>query len=93
MKGRREPIRTCVACRQEAGKRSLTRLVRTPEGSVGVDASGRAPGRGAYMHADPTCIEQARRRRALQRSLRAEVPEAVWEELGALAAAAGNGAE
>lgn len=90
MSGRREPIRTCVACRQEAGKRTLTRLVRTPDGEVIVDTAARAPGRGAYLHADPSCVERARRRRALQRSLRAEVPEAAWEELEALAAAAGE---
>jgi hypothetical protein len=90
---RREPIRTCVACRQEAGKRSLTRLVRTAEGKVSLDARGRAPGRGAYLHADPTCVEQARRRRALQRSLRAEVPERVWQELDALSRAAADGGD
>ena len=45
-----EPVRTCVACRQEAGKGALIRLVRGPDGSAATDPSGRAPGRGAYLH-------------------------------------------
>ncbi|HVH63015.1 MAG TPA: YlxR family protein, partial [Candidatus Dormibacteraeota bacterium] len=46
-----KPVRTCVACRQEAGKGQLVRFVRSPQGAVALDASGRAPGRGAYLHA------------------------------------------
>jgi predicted RNA-binding protein YlxR (DUF448 family) len=74
-------IRTCVACRQEAGKRTLIRIVRGPEGGVQVDLSGRAPGRGAYLHRDPGCIENARRKRALERSLHAIVGAEVWPQL------------
>jgi len=78
---RREPVRTCVGCREEAGKRALIRLVRGPDGVVRRDPLGRARGRGAYLHDDPACFEQARRRRALQRALGSEVPDALWEEL------------
>jgi predicted RNA-binding protein YlxR (DUF448 family) len=80
---RREPVRTCVGCREEAGKRALVRLVRGPDGVVRRDSTGRAPGRGAYLHDDPDCYELARRRRALQRALKAEVPDALWEQLTA----------
>ena len=78
---RREPVRTCVGCRDEAGKRGLIRLVRGPDGAVRADPTGRAHGRGAYLHADPACFDAARRRRALERALRAEVPAAFWEDL------------
>jgi predicted RNA-binding protein YlxR (DUF448 family) len=81
---RHEPVRTCVGCRDEAGKRALIRLVRDADGIVRRDPTGRAHGRGAYLHDDPACLEQARRRRALQRALKAEVPEALWEELTAV---------
>lgn len=80
---RREPVRTCVGCRDEAGRRGLIRLVRGPDGAVLADPTGRAHGRGAYLHADAACFEVARRRHALQRALRAEVPDALWEELAA----------
>jgi predicted RNA-binding protein YlxR (DUF448 family) len=78
-----EPVRTCVGCRQEAGKRALVRLVRAPDGAVRLDLTGRADGRGAYLHREPGCIDLARRRRALERSLKAPVPEEVWMDLTA----------
>jgi uncharacterized protein len=74
-------VRTCVACRQEAGKRELIRVVRNPEGVVALDPTGRAPGRGAYLHASPECVEMARKRRALDRALGAIVQPEVWSEL------------
>lgn len=81
-KRRHQPVRTCVACRQEAGKAALVRIVRRPDGSTAVDLSGHAAGRGAYLHRDPACIEIARKRRNVERSLGAPVPQELWAELG-----------
>jgi uncharacterized protein len=82
MKHRRHrPVRTCVACRQEAGKAELVRLVRRPEGSIELDPTGRMPGRGAYLHAAAECVEAARKRRALERALGAPVPPEVWAQV------------
>jgi predicted RNA-binding protein YlxR (DUF448 family) len=66
-----EPVRTCVACRLEAEKQGLVRFVRTAAGEIVEDATGRAPGRGAYLHDDPACRELAAKRRSLERALRA----------------------
>jgi hypothetical protein len=74
-------VRTCVACRQEGGKRELIRVVRHPDGVAAVDPTGRAPGRGAYLHRSPECVEMARKRRALDRALGAIVQPEVWAEL------------
>jgi predicted RNA-binding protein YlxR (DUF448 family) len=74
-------IRTCVACRQEAGKRTLVRVVRDASGIATVDATGRAPGRGAYLHRDPVCVEIARKKRALDRALKANVSAEFWADL------------
>jgi len=52
-----KPQRMCVACRKSQDKKSLIRLVRTPEGVV-VDQTGKMTGRGAYLHADPYCWER-----------------------------------
>jgi predicted RNA-binding protein YlxR (DUF448 family) len=49
-----------------------------------LDASGKAPGRGAYLHAQQGCVELARKRRALERALRATVEEELWAALGRL---------
>jgi predicted RNA-binding protein YlxR (DUF448 family) len=84
-KQRQDPSRTCVACRETGGKRGLLRVARTPEGSVVYDRGGRAPGRGAYLHPDAACIQLARRRRALERALKAQVPETLWTDLAAAA--------
>jgi hypothetical protein len=77
------PVRTCVACRQEAGKGELVRIVRRPEGTVELDRTGKTAGRGAYLHAAPECVAGARKRRALDRALSSAVPPEVWAAIGA----------
>jgi predicted RNA-binding protein YlxR (DUF448 family) len=72
----REPARTCVACRREAGKRTLVRFTRNSEGVVVEDATGRAPGRGAYLHDDPDCRALALKKRSLERALRTRPADA-----------------
>ena len=53
------PQRTCIGCRDEAGKRSLVRIVRTVDHHVVIDLTGRLAGRGAYIHSLPACWEKA----------------------------------
>ena len=77
-KPQHRPVRTCVACRQEAGKPELIRVVRRPDGIVVLDATGRAAGRGAYDHSSAECIELARKKRSLERALGANVQPEVW---------------
>ena len=59
------------------------RIVRTPEGSVEVDPTGKKNGRGAYLHADPSCWDLAFKRKALQHALKTEITEASRETLSA----------
>jgi uncharacterized protein len=66
-------IRTCVGCGTRAAKSDLLRVVAVG-GDIVADPAGRQPGRGAYMHPSPDCLERARRRRAIPRALRATVP-------------------
>ena len=74
-----KPQRMCVACRQSQDKKTLVRLVRTPEG-VFVDETGKLPGRGAYLHADPSCWEIGVKR-YLQQALRTTFTEADLKRL------------
>ena len=69
---RHTPLRTCVGCRAERPKRELVRVVLPVEGPARLDPGGRAAGRGAYLcrQTGTTCLEAARRRRALPRALR-----------------------
>ena len=82
---RRVPERTCVACRARGQKRGLVRLVRTPEGQVEVDSTGRRPGRGAYLCANRACWMAALKRKALNRALRTVLTSTEVEQLGAYA--------
>lgn len=65
----REPIRTCVGCRERAPKSALVRVAVSTEGP-GIDRAGTAPGRGAYVHRDPACLAAAGRSGVLGRALR-----------------------
>ena len=69
---RHVPQRTCIACRRTDAKRGLLRLVRSAEGRVELDPTGKRNGRGAYLCHDPNCWEQALRRKGLERALRLE---------------------
>ncbi|HEY3318673.1 MAG TPA: YlxR family protein [Coriobacteriia bacterium] len=75
MKARKKPVRTCLGCGQEADKRDLTRVVRSPEGDVAVDPSGKANGRGAYVHPRLECFEAAARKRRFDGALRVTLKE------------------
>lgn len=70
---RHVPERTCVACNQKDAKRQLIRLVRTPQGPVEVDTSGKRAGRGAYLHHDAKCWKLALSKGQLERSLKTKL--------------------
>lgn len=76
MAGKHTPERTCVACRQAMPKRDLVRIVRQPDGSVVVDPTGKAAGRGAYIGPSRECLRLAFERRALERSLQVTLTDA-----------------
>jgi predicted RNA-binding protein YlxR (DUF448 family) len=75
MKARKAPIRTCIACGASSDKRGFVRVVRTPEGDVVVDPSGKSNGRGAYVCADLECFEAAVRKRRFSSALRVNMNE------------------
>lgn len=67
------PMRTCAACREVRPKRSLTRIVRAPDGTVAIDPTGKMAGRGTYICDDPACREPRRLAEAVKRALGAAV--------------------
>ena len=75
------PQRQCMGCRERKEKRQMIRVVRTPEGAVNLDFSGKMNGRGAYICPDPDCLKKALRSKALDRSLEVTIPEEVIERL------------
>jgi uncharacterized protein len=76
------PTRSCAVCRTNRAKREMTRLVRTADGSVVRDDTGRQPGRGTYLCHDPACRDQTTAAAAIKRALGAEpVPSALEFEV------------
>lgn len=73
LKPRHIPQRTCIVTRQTGDKRGLIRIVRTPEGRVAVDPTGKKNGRGAYLTADRAIWERALNSNVLARALKAEI--------------------
>lgn len=78
------PQRTCIACREQEGKRALVRVVRGA-GGVEVDPTGKLSGRGAYLHPLRGCWESALATRSLQRALRTALTAEEIERLSAFA--------
>ncbi len=74
-KARHVPERRCVACGQRAPKRHLTRIVRTPKGTVSPDDSGKSSGRGAYLCNNTQCWENGIRKGSLERSLQVGIDQ------------------
>jgi predicted RNA-binding protein YlxR (DUF448 family) len=81
LRPRRVPQRTCVACRGIEAKRGLVRVVRTPAGRVELDETGKLNGRGAYVHEQRSCWDDALKKDRLGRALKVSVPA---EDLAAL---------
>ena len=62
-------------------KKSLIRVIRSPEGEICLDKTGRSNGRGAYLCLSVDCFRKARQKKALERSLKTEIPEEIYDRL------------
>jgi len=81
VKKKKIPMRRCIACREMKGKRELIRVVKSPEGDIFLDKTGRMNGRGAYLCNDTVCFAKARKTRALNREFKMEIPDDIYEKL------------
>lgn len=81
MKQKKIPMRSCIVTKEKLPKKELIRIVRTPEGNVIIDESGKANGRGAYLKKDLEVITKARKSKILNRVLEVEMPDALFDEL------------
>ena len=80
------PVRTCISCRESGSKRGLTRIVRSPEGTVQIDPTGRLNGRGAYLCEKPQCWERATSSPILNRALNTQLTPETLQTLMEFAA-------
>lgn len=75
------PLRSCVISREKLPKSELIRIVRTPEGSVIIDPTGKANGKGAYLKKDVEIFEKARKSKVINKLLEVNIPDTIYDEL------------
>ncbi|MCQ2008988.1 MAG: YlxR family protein [Sporolactobacillus sp.] len=80
-KQRKIPLRKCIACQESTEKKGLFRIVRSPEGEVSLDLTGKKNGRGAYLSKKTECVQKAKNKNLLSRQLGVPVPEHVFDEM------------
>ena len=83
MKAKKVPVRMCAGCGGRFDKRDLVRVVRTPQGDVQLDLTGKMAGRGAYVCHDVECLKKARKSRALERAFSTAIPPEVYDAMEA----------
>lgn len=81
VKLRKVPQRMCVGCREMKEKKQLIRIVRTPEGEVAVDVTGKKSGRGAYICPDIDCLEKAIKNKGIQKALQTEISSEILNDI------------
>ena len=77
----RVPLRTCIGCQCKKPKKELIRIIRTPEGKIEIDKTGKKSGRGAYLCGNVECLDTALRKNHLNRSLKQDITLQVLDEL------------
>ncbi len=75
------PERQCLGCGEHKPKGELCRIVRTPDGTVTIDKTGKKSGRGAYICPDAACLVRVRKNRRAESNLGCDIPAEVWETL------------
>ncbi len=79
--GKKVPLRQCVGCLEIKGKKEMMRVLRTAEGDIVLDMTGKKNGRGAYLCMKGECLKKARKNKGLERSLKISIPDEVYENL------------
>ena len=75
------PARQCCGCREMKNKKEMFRVIRTPEGEIVLDATGKKNVRGAYICPSSECLKKAEKSKGLERSLKVQIPQEVYDTL------------
>ena len=75
------PMRQCLGCNQHKPKKELLRVLRTPDGEILLDFTGKRSGRGAYICYDTKCFRAARKSGRIAKSLEVSVPDEIWDRM------------
>ena len=80
-KQKKIPLRQCLGCNQHKPKKELLRVVKTPEGEIVLDFTGKRSGRGAYICYDSKCLKKARKSKRIDNNLGVEIPEEIYDRM------------
>lgn len=75
------PMRQCIGCREMKSKKEMMRVIKSAEGEIALDVTGKKNGRGAYLCYNSQCLNQAMKSRALERSLKTAISQEIYDEL------------
>lgn len=78
---RKVPLRKCAATGEQLPKKEMIRIVRTKDGEVFVDLTGKASGRGTYIKKTEEAVEKARQNHSIEQQLKAKVPAEIYDQL------------
>ncbi len=81
MGNKKIPMRMCTGCREMKPKAELKRIVKTPEGEIKLDLTGKLNGRGAYICSSEECLKKAQKSGALQRAFSSQLPDEIFDTL------------
>lgn len=79
MATRKIPLRKCTGCNEMKEKRELVRIVRSPQGEISLDLSGKKPGRGAYICKNAECLRLAKKTKRIERSLECTISPELYD--------------
>lgn len=75
------PMRQCIGCKEMKSKREMMRVLKTAEGPIIIDMTGKKNGRGAYLCMTKECLAKARKNKGLERSFKMDIPDEIYEKL------------
>lgn len=81
MKQKKIPLRKCLGCGESKPKKDLVRVVRSAEGEVSLDLTGKKSGRGAYICHNISCLQKAKKAKRIERALECAIPENVYDSM------------
>ena len=81
MKNKKIPLRMCTGCSEMFDKRTLVRVVKSPDGEISLDLTGKKSGRGAYVCKNVDCLKKARKKKAFERAFGVTIEDSIYDEM------------
>ncbi len=81
MQTRKQPMRMCTGCGEMKEKRELIRVVKSADGEISLDKTGKKNGRGAYICHNAACLKKARKNKRIERAFEVKIPDEIYDRM------------